>query len=264
MTRIAKSLPRKVTRPQKPVEDSQEIVLLKGINEKLASLPKPKEPKDVQFPNVQKVQVLNNPVQKDCIHEVNEVYFPELPEYPTEIKVSNLKEVQVIAAADLPLPSGAATAAEQAITIDKLEQLHELLNQFKFKNDGTLKTSGSEQFKGGGGGGGNFLQGILDALEATLTVTSAAPTGLLGGQSTISAPGTAQALGASTTIVSITIKAKRTNTGNIYVGDATCSSTTGLILERGATADLNIADLASIYIDGDGNTDGVSFLYLTA
>ena len=289
MVRLAKSLPRQISRPPEPevtLEDSQEVTLLKCIAEKLANMPKPIQPKDVTSPTVQQVEVLNQPEPKECVHEMM-----VMPEYPTEITVLNLDEIcipempkiQLITATDLPLPQGAATLEEQAMTTDVLMKIQEILVKLKFEKDGTLRTTAG----GGGGTGGNFLGGILDALadvststaqatalvtlnsilaalEATLTVTMATASGLGNGAKTVTTAGTAVVLGTSTPVVSVTIKALRANTGNIYVGATGVTAANGFILERGSSVSLDIDNLADIFLNSDVSGEGVSFLYLIA
>ncbi len=74
-----------------------------------------------------------------------------------------------------------------------------------------------------------------------------------------------------TTVSSVLIQAKGTNTGNIYVGDSTVSSTTGIKLTAGQTLPIStdhkemlgqILDLNTIWIDSSVNGEGVILLYL--
>ena len=59
----------------------------------------------------------------------------------------------------------------------------------------------------------------------------------------------------------ITIKAKSTNTGDIYVGDADVSSSTGFILSAGEEVTIFIdEDDTSIWIDSSVNGEGVSYI----
>jgi len=88
------------------------------------------------------------------------------------------------------------------------------------------------------------------------------PTAIISGQKNVSSAGTAEALGSATDIISVTIKAKSSNTGNIYVGGSDVSSSNGLILEPGDAVSLDINDLSTVYIDADTNGEGVSYLAL--
>lgn len=90
------------------------------------------------------------------------------------------------------------------------------------------------------------------------------PGSAVSGQKNVTTAGTAVALGVSTAIQSITIKAKRANTGDIYVGDSTVTSTNGLVLTRGEAVSFDMDNLADIFIDSSVNGEGVSFLYVAA
>lgn len=65
------------------------------------------------------------------------------------------------------------------------------------------------------------------------------------------------------------VKAKSTNTGLIYIGDVTVSSTVGFILSAKEEIDLSgvyakdnyIVDLNEIYIDSSVNAEGISIAY---
>ena len=83
------------------------------------------------------------------------------------------------------------------------------------------------------------------------------------GQKDVTTAGTAEPL-SSTSIPcrAIAIKAKSTNTGNIYVGDSSVSSSTGFILRGSESITLDIDDVSKVYIDADVDGEGVSFIYL--
>ena len=151
MIRLAKSLPKPIYKPKpkvEPVEEvkiepstalnqEKEIELLASIHETL-NKPEEKEVEEVEpvkvvFPEVQKVQVLNFPEQKECKHEMM-----EMPEFPSEIRVSNLDEIKQGA-----LPKGLATEKEQVTGNDLLAEMKSILDKLKFNRDGELKTTGS-------------------------------------------------------------------------------------------------------------------------
>ena len=94
----------------------------------------------------------------------------------------------------------------------------------------------------------------------TSTVIEATPGTILSGRNTVAVAGTQEPLAGSTAILGVTIKALRTNTNNIYVGDSTVSSATGLVLRRGASVSLAFDNLADIYIDADTSGEGVTYL----
>jgi hypothetical protein len=92
-------------------------------------------------------------------------------------------------------------------------------------------------------------------------VTVSLPAAIYSGQKAVAVAGTQEALAASQALVAgVHIKAKATNTGNVYVGGATVDSATGLILAAGEAVFLEVANLATVWLDVDTGTEGVSFL----
>lgn len=86
------------------------------------------------------------------------------------------------------------------------------------------------------------------------------PTTVLNGKTIVTTAGTRVALAASTTCVSVTVKALITNTGLIYVGNSTVSSSNGLQLSAGDTISLDIANLSTVNIDAAVSGEGVTYL----
>jgi len=61
----------------------------------------------------------------------------------------------------------------------------------------------------------------------------------------------------------VNIYAKSGNTGNVFVGGATVSSSRGMVLEQARSSDwFPIDDLSKIYVDAANNGDGVQFSYV--
>lgn len=81
------------------------------------------------------------------------------------------------------------------------------------------------------------------------------------GQKSVTTAGTRVALGTTQPLKAITILAKDTNTGNIYVGGNTVTSANGFILPPGAGHSWTGSglDVVNIYIDSDVNGGGVSW-----
>ncbi|NCN52829.1 hypothetical protein GW943_03425 [Candidatus Parcubacteria bacterium] len=103
-----------------------------------------------------------------------------------------------------------------------------------------------------GGGGGS--------------TTSAVPTVIKSGKVAVDVPGTAVVLGEATTKTKkITISASFNNAGIVWVGDSAVSATNGIgvPLLQGATYQLEINNLASIFIDAENAGDAVSFVALS-
>jgi cytoskeletal protein RodZ len=79
------------------------------------------------------------------------------------------------------------------------------------------------------------------------------------GSKDVTTAGTAEALVATATAYAgVYIKAKRTNTGLIYVGDSAVDNT-GFQLAPGEREFFPVADLSTVYIDSAVNGEGVSF-----
>lgn len=120
--------------------------------------------------------------------------------------------------------------------------------------------SGSASFTDTNGRG---VQVVLTAsgkvpVEATIGVSS--PTTVYNGKKTVTTAGTRVALATTQTVKSVTIKALNANTGTIYVGNSTVASTNGLELLAGDTVNMDIADLATVYIDSSVNGEGVTYI----
>jgi len=85
---------------------------------------------------------------------------------------------------------------------------------------------------------------------------------LIYGQKNVTTAGTRVFLIDGTTKThTITIKAKSTNTGNIYVGDVAVTSANGFILEPGTTMSIDHDNkLDNVYIDAATSGEGVSYV----
>ena len=81
------------------------------------------------------------------------------------------------------------------------------------------------------------------------------------GQKYVSTAGTQVALASSQAIThSVTIMAQSGNSGWIYIGNSSVSSSNGYILDAGDTLELKIANLATVYVDSSVNGEGVSYI----
>lgn len=97
------------------------------------------------------------------------------------------------------------------------------------------------------------------ATQATITPLTSCGSGV----TTVTTAGTQVALGSSTAIDSVTIKALSTNTGLIYVGTSTVSSADGFQLSAGDSVSLDVDNLTDVYIDSAVNAEGVSYIWVT-
>ena len=87
------------------------------------------------------------------------------------------------------------------------------------------------------------------------------PSTIYNGQKTVTTAGTRVVLATTQTLVSgVTIKALSTNTGIIYVGNSTVSSSNGFRLSASAEIFIEIDNLATIYIDSSVNGEGISYI----
>ena len=101
---------------------------------------------------------------------------------------------------------------------------------------------------------------LLTDSSGNLQINVNAPTTIYNGQKVVADAGTREALGADQAILSITIKAHKTNTGNIFVGNNTVSNANGFILPPGEVVSLDIDNVADIYIDSAVDGEGVSWI----
>jgi hypothetical protein len=91
----------------------------------------------------------------------------------------------------------------------------------------------------------------------------------VGGTKTVTTSGTGVALAATVSVKMLYVRAKSTNTGNIYFGDSAVDVTTSkqiiLTALQSVTIDTplgNKIDVSEFFIDADVNGEGVDFLYL--
>ena len=87
------------------------------------------------------------------------------------------------------------------------------------------------------------------------------PSTVNSGNKNVTAAGTAVALvSSSTPCQAVDVSAKRTNTGNIFIGGSGVDST-GRILAPGDSISLDIKDVQAVFIDSAVSLEGVTFLY---
>jgi hypothetical protein len=85
---------------------------------------------------------------------------------------------------------------------------------------------------------------------------------VLNGLVTTGTAGTAVALGTSTAIKAVGIRALATNTGLVYVGDSSVSSANGYQLSAGESVSLAVDNLASVYINPAVDSESASYIAL--
>ncbi len=106
------------------------------------------------------------------------------------------------------------------------------------------------------------VDGAATMVSATnpLPTTEAAPTTIFNGKKLTVTAGTRVTLSTTQAIKSVVVTALSTNTGIIYVGNATVASTNGLQLIAGQSVGMDIADLATVNIDSSVSGEGVTYL----
>ena len=91
---------------------------------------------------------------------------------------------------------------------------------------------------------------------------------LVSGDKTVTAAGTAEALGASQRVRSITVVAKDNNTGRVYVGGSDVASTVNRGLQAGDvlthTSASGWLDLADVFVDVDVSGEGIDYYAVKA
>ena len=112
--------------------------------------------------------------------------------------------------------------------------------------------------------GGEFTPqvAIAGSITASTTITAITlPTAIYNGQKTVAAAGTAEALAASQALISgVHVKALIGNSDKAYVGNSGVDSSNGYELDAGESVFLEIANLATVYVDVASNGDGVSYV----
>lgn len=100
----------------------------------------------------------------------------------------------------------------------------------------------------------------VDGSAVTQPISIASPTSIYHNKKTVTTAGARVALASSQAVMSVCIKALITNTGYIYVGDSSLSSTNGFQLLAGDTVSLDISNLNTIYIDSSVSGEGVTYI----
>jgi hypothetical protein len=116
------------------------------------------------------------------------------------------------------------------------------------------------------GSDGDYQSLCVDSASGGLYVRNSI-SGIGHGVKTVTTAGTDVALAASTPCHKVTIQAQTDNTSVIAVGgsgvDATIATGTGILLYPGDVFELDIDNLADVYIDSLVDGEGVRFTYFT-
>lgn len=107
-------------------------------------------------------------------------------------------------------------------------------------------------------------QGAGANLTPILTGVNILPYSVLGnGVKNVTTAGTAVQLATTTSSTTVTIRSKAANTGLIYVGTVSVSSSNGFQLSPSESVSLDIDNLSKIYIDAAVSGNGVTYIYLS-
>lgn len=104
-----------------------------------------------------------------------------------------------------------------------------------------------------------LIPGIKDTIAGIVNVAESAPTTVANNKNVVATAGTSVQL-PTNICKSIVIKGLSSNTGIIFVGNSTVSSTNGFQLSAGDIVALDINNTNVIWIDSTVNGEGVSWL----
>jgi hypothetical protein len=170
----------------------------------------------------------------------------------------------------LPLPAGAATAANQETQNTSLSTLKAATDRM-VASGGGIYVQQDSQGTIAKEAGGNLAAAAADLNELTAAPVAKVPLAITA--KTVTTPGTAEALvGSETYVRSLTLQAKKAagdNTGNVFIGVSGLDQGVNemIELEPGQTFTLTAPagtkiNIATLYIDADNAGDGVVGIYI--
>ena len=109
--------------------------------------------------------------------------------------------------------------------------------------------------------GDKIVNGVVILGSSGSIVDFGTTSSISNGSKAVTTAGTAVALATSTACQSVLIQAKAANTGVIYVGGSTVSSTSGIFLYAGESVEMSVDNLSDVYINSSVNGEGVVFTY---
>lgn len=115
-----------------------------------------------------------------------------------------------------------------------------------------------QRVKIGHGADGTFDDASSDAPLPT-AVTSGESIG--ADVATVTTAGTPVRLGAHAAL-SVTVRARESNDGLIYVGPGSVTAANGYELAAGEAVSMDVANTNAVYVDAASNGDGVSYLWV--
>lgn len=105
----------------------------------------------------------------------------------------------------------------------------------------------------------DWIKVTADHATGGLNVVFANPTSVVSGAQNVTTAGTRVQL-ATNACKSMSVKAKSSNTGLIYLGDVTVASTNGYQLGAGESVSFDIDNTNRVYIDSSVSGEGVTFM----
>lgn len=106
-------------------------------------------------------------------------------------------------------------------------------------------------------------QGSGPNLSPILVGVNINPYSIVGnGAKDVASAGTPVALAVSTPTKTITVRAKVSNTGLIYIGSTTMTAADGFQLSPDETVSLDLDNLSKLFIDAAVSGNGVTYIYL--
>lgn len=159
---------------------------------------------------------------------------------------------QPISAASLPLPSGAATSANQTTIIGHLDGVEGLLTTI---DTDTSNVSTKIDTIAGAVSGTEVQVDVL-----TLPNVNINPLGTIYNGTKTVPTGTAEAIASSQAISSVTVKALSTNTVSIYVGASGVTTSNGFELGASESISLDIDNLADVYVISGSASQEVRYI----
>jgi hypothetical protein len=106
---------------------------------------------------------------------------------------------------------------------------------------------------------------VTDPYNIAIASATSVPTTLTSGNKTVAVSGTAEALWAALATKSIYIRAKWTNTGNVFIWDSTVDAVTNkwIILAANDSVTLDIANRSTVYVDVAVNLEWVDYVTMS-
>ncbi len=101
-------------------------------------------------------------------------------------------------------------------------------------------------------------------VSGTPGVNVASGTSIASAKVNVTTAGTRVQLGTNAGILSVTVRAKTSNTGLIYVGGSTVTAANGFDLGPGEAVSLDVTNTNAVWIDAAVSGEGVSYLWVVA